>query len=317
MCTAIFKKGVNPLFGRTLDVEYERGETLIVTPKSFCFEFLHEKNVSSHPPVMGIGCVIDGVPLYFDALNEHGLAVAALSFSGYAEYREKRKYFHNIASFEFIPFVLSKCKTVKQAKGLLEKTNITPDAFSHTLPPSPLHWLIADKSGEVITVESTKSGLSISENPLGILTNAPDFSYQMTNLCNYISLSRTQPENTTFEGIVLSPYSRGMGALGLPGDFSSTSRFVKAAFLNSCVKCQNGNTDSEINAFFHVTDGVTVPYGSVENENGEITYTLYTSCMNLNSFEYLYTTYENRSVKRFCGKDLPLDGDILVLYPLK
>lgn len=317
MCTAIFRKGISPLFGRTLDVEYERDEQIIVTPRSFSFKFLHEENASVHPSFVGIGCVIDGVPLYFDALNECGLAAAGLSFPEFTEYHPKRKHYHNVAPYEFIPFVLSECKTVKQVKKLLENTNVTSDAFSKAVPPSPLHWIIADKNGEAVTVESTASGLSVSENPLGILTNAPDFGYQMTNLCNYMSLSPVQPQNTLFKGVDLSPYSRGMGFLGLPGDFSSVSRFVRAAFLNSCVKGLSADADSEISAFFHVTDGVTVPYGSVENENGKMTYTLYTSCMDLKSLEYLYTTYENRSVIRFGIKDRPLDGKTLTCYPLK
>ena len=108
--------------------------------------------------------------------------------------------------------------------------NLVGTPYSDTLPTAQLHWIIADKSG-AITVESVADGLKVYENPVGVLTNNPPFNYQMFNLNNYMHLAVENRENTFAEELNLNQYSRGMGGMGLPGDLSSQSRFVRVAFV--------------------------------------------------------------------------------------
>jgi choloylglycine hydrolase len=156
--------------------------------------------------------------------------MAGLNFVGNAVYGRPESGKENIAQFELIPWILAQCATVRDARKLLETVNITDTAFSADLPPAQLHWMIGDREA-VITVEAVREGLRIYDNPVGVLTNNPPFDEQLFNLNNYLNLSAQEPENRFSDKIDLKPCSRGMGALGLPGDWSSPSRFVRAAFV--------------------------------------------------------------------------------------
>lgn len=138
--------------------------------------------------------VTEDYPLYHDAVNEKGLGMAGLNFVGNADYKEKVEGKDNIAQFEFIPWILSQCATVKEARNLVEKINLLNNPFNDKLPVAELHWIISD-SNESITVESVKEGIKIYENPVGVLTNNPPFDMQMFGLNNYMNLSAKSPED--------------------------------------------------------------------------------------------------------------------------
>ena len=110
MCTSISINDKHHLFGRTLDLEYSYNEQVIISPEKFRFNFIHQKTINDHPAIIGIGCIADGVPLYYDAINSHGLAIAALNFPAQAVYHTANSSKTNIASFEVIPWVLCNCK---------------------------------------------------------------------------------------------------------------------------------------------------------------------------------------------------------------
>ena len=151
----------------------------------------------------------------------------------------------NVETFELIPWILGRCADVKEARELLSDLNLMGTPFQDTLPAAQLHWILADRE-EAITVESVKEGLRIYDNPAGVLTNNPPFEQQMFQLNNYMHLSPKDPQNHFSGDLPLSTYCRGMGALGLPGDLSSQSRFVRAAF----VKMNAVSGDSESESFF-------------------------------------------------------------------
>ena len=155
--------------------------------------------------------------------------MAGLNFVGNAVYQEVEEGRENVAQYEFLPWILSQCDSVQAVRSLLSKMNLIGTPFSEQLPSAQLHWLIAD-ANEAVTVECTADGLHIYDNPAGVLTNNPPFPQQMFLLNQYMGLSPRQPENTFSGELALTPYSRGMGAIGLPGDLSSTSRFAKVAF---------------------------------------------------------------------------------------
>lgn len=314
MCTAITYLTNNHYFGRNLDFEHSFGEEIVITPRNYPFSFRKLKSVTHHYAIIGMGIVSDNFPLYFDATNEVGLSMAGLLFSGYAHYHEIKHSYDNAASFELIVWVLSQCKSILQAKELLEKANVADIDFSTEYPSTPLHWIISDKTGS-ITVESVKEGLLIYDNPAGVLTNNPPFPLQMFNLNNYMSLSPQPPENTFSEKLELSVYSRGMGALGLPGDLSSASRFVRAAFtrLNSF---SEENEQSSVSQFFHILSSVYQTRGSVRTEENLPEITLYSSCTNTDKGIYYYTTYDNTGINAVNMHSQNLDSDKLCTFPL-
>lgn len=195
---------------------------------------------------------------------------------------------------------------------MLSNVNITNTPFNESLPAAQLHWIIADKSG-CIVVESVKDGLKVYENPVGVLTNNPPFDMQLQNLNNYMSLSAADPKNTFAPDINLSTYSRGMGALGLPGDLSSQSRFVRAAFVKANSLSEDGEEKS-VSQFFHILNSVSQPRGCCKLESGKYEITLYTSCCNTDKGIYYYTTYDNHQISAVDMHRENLDSSALIRY---
>ena len=182
-------------------------------------------------------------------------------------------------------------------------------------PPSPLHWLIADKR-EAIVVESTENGLFIHDNPVGVLTNNPPFCEQLFALNNYMALSPQDPQNRFGGDLALKTYSRGMGAIGLPGDLSSQSRFIRASF----VRCNSVSEEDElasVGQFFHILSSVEQQRGCCVTENGKWEITLYSSCINAQKGIYYYTTYTNRQITAVDMFKENLEGKSLILYELE
>lgn len=313
MCTAVTYHTKDHYFGRTLDLEYSYHETVTVTPRNYPFTFRTKGTVSSHYAIIGMATVANDYPLYYEAANEHGLAMAGLNFPGNAHYFAEIPDKDNIAPFEFIPWILGQCKDLEEAWVLLSKINLCDIHFSRELPLSPLHWIIADRSG-AITVESMASGLRIHENPVGVLTNNPPFDYHMTHLCDYLNLTHQPPENR-FGFIDLQPYSRGMGAMGLPGDLSSASRFVRAAFVKLNSVSEEGEEES-VSQFFHILGAVDQQRGCAKMPDGRYEITLYTSCINTDRGIYYYTTYDNRGISAVDMYRCDLDSTRLFQYPL-
>lgn len=314
MCTAATYKTKDFYFGRTLDYEFSYGDEVTITPRNFPFHFREQGNLNTHYAIMGMAHVIDNCPLYYDAINEKGLGMAGLNFVGNAVYREQEEGKDNVAQFEFITWILSQCATVKEARRFVEKINLLNTPFNEKLPVAQLHWIISDRE-ESITIESVKEGINIYENPVGVLTNNPPFDKQMFNLNNYMHLSAKSPENNFSKDLNLTTYSRGMGAIGLPGDLSSQSRFVRVAFTKMNSISGDGEMES-VSQFFHILNSVDQQRGCCELDDGKYEITLYTSCCNTDKGIYYYTTYNNHQITAVDMHKENLEGNELVRYPL-
>lgn len=315
MCTAISYKTKDHYFGRNLDLEYSYEETVTITPRNYPFVFRKEKEMTTHYAMIGMAYVQENYPLYYDATNEKGLSIAGLSFPGNARYLQEDLDKYNLAPFELIPWILGQCESVKEAKTLLRGTNLVNLAFREDLPSTPLHFMVSDK-WETIVIEPMKDGIHIMENPVKVLTNNPPFSYHMFRLNDYMGLSSKTPMNRFAKEVPLEIYSRGMGGIGLPGDLSSSSRFVRASFVrwNSI----SGDNEAEsVNQFFHILGSVEQQKGCVQLENKKYEYTVYSSCCNTEKGIYYYKTYDNSRIVAIAMQNENLDGRELVSYPLR
>ena len=314
MCTAATYKTKDFYFGRTLDYEFSYGDEVTITPRNFEFKFREVDDIKSHYAIIGMAFVTEDYPLYYDAINEKGLAIAGLNFVGNAHYKEKQEGKDNVAQFELIPWILSQCSNVNEARNLIEKMNVLNTPFSDKLPLASLHWIISD-STQSITVESVIDGIKIYDNPVGVLTNNPPFDKQLFALNNYMNLSNKSPKNTFSADLELQQYSRGMGAIGLPGDLSSQSRFVRVAF----VKMNSVSSDEEnesVSQFFHILNSVDQQRGCCQLDDGKYEITIYTSCCNVTKGIYYYTTYDNHQITAVDMHKENLDGDSLIRYSL-
>lgn len=313
MCTAAAFSAKGFYFGRTLDYEFSYGERVCVVPRNFKLDFRHVNAFENHYALIGMATVADNYPLFYDGMNEKGLAMAGLNFVRNAVYSEKTEDGKtNLAVFEFIPYILGKCANLSEAKQALESINLIGEAFNEKLPSAQLHWLISDRTG-TITVECTKEGMNVYDNPVGVLTNNPPFPQMLNAISDFAYLTPKQPESVFNGKAPFSSYSRGMGAIGLPGDLSSKSRFVRVAFVKLNSVCKDDKM-SEISQFFHILGSVDQQRGCCEVKENEYEITIYTSCCDCDNGVYYYTGYDNHQLNAVDMHRENLDLSELIAY---
>lgn len=313
MCTSILMKSKDVYFGRNLDVNQAYNQEVVISPRNYCFNFSKEASQDNHYAIIGMATIIDNYPLYADAANEKGLAIAGLNFPDNAHYFDVLPTGYNVSAYEFIPWILCKCESLAEVKKLLKNVTITNTPFSSSMGLTPLHWMISDKSGSIV-VESMSDGLKIIDNPIDVLTNNPPFEYHLQNLNNYMHLTSTPPKNTFTQKTKLVSYGAGMGAIGLPGDSSPSSRFIRAAFNLSNSVCDITEA-SCVTQFMHILNSVAMVKGTVEIKEKDYDITLYSSCINLTSGVYYYKNYFNNEIIKIDMHTKDLTSNSLISFP--
>lgn len=317
MCTALsFSVAGHHYFGRNLDLELSYGQQVVITPRNDLFHFHEVADLNHHYALIGVAAVMDNYPLYFDAANDHGLAMGGLNYPDNAHYADSQPGQQNVASFELIPWVLGQCATVADAKQLLKNVNVTNRQFSADLPASPLHWLIADRDSAIV-VESDYDGVHVYDDPVGVLTNNPSFPKQLFNLNNYRTLSANTLQNSFSSQVDLNDYSRGLGTRHLPGGMDSESRFVRATFNKYNAHWGHQDELANVTQLFHVMHSVEQQSGldQVATNPAKFEYTIYTVGYNLDQGLIYYTTYTNNQINCVDMNKVDLDGQQLTAYP--
>ncbi len=314
MCTSIALRSGDCYFGRTLDIDSSYGEKVVVTPRQYHFHLKNGTEYITTYALMGIGIVADDLPFYYEAFNERGLGMAGLNFAKSAVYHPMKPGAENIAVFELLPWILGQAGTVAEARELLSKVNLIREGYSREMPSAPLHFMLTDRL-ESIVVEPMTDGLVIHDNPYDVMTNEPPFPMQTWNLRQYRNLSPENRPSSFARDYKLENFSMGMGAVGLPGDASSMSRFVRAAFHLANVT-HGSSEETNVGQFFHVMDSVTMIKGTVLTGSGKSDLTTYTCCANLSKGIFYYKTYENSQITALQMDHANLDGDQLTVYPL-
>ena len=312
MCTSISMNNGGFCFGRNMDIEFPLETAVVITPRRHPLHFVSCGDRGEHLAYIGAAAVREGVPLYCDGMNEAGLCAAALSFPECVYLRGDEGGKHVIAPFEVIPWVLSQCCDVSQAVALLSETVLADIPFSESVPNTPLHWHFSDGSSALV-LECTAEGMKLHHDPTGVLTNSPPFPFHLNNLRQYGHLTARYPENSGWaEG--MAPFGRGFGAIGLPGDLSPASRYVRAAFL----KLNSPETEQEsqrISQLFHILANVAMPRGSVFTQDGREEITAYSCCMS--GTRYLFRTYNDSRIRAVDMAREELSGSNLVCYPME
>lgn len=310
MCTCITYTNNDFYFGRNLDLDCSFGETVVITPRNAQLVFRKRELLDRHYAMIGMASENKDFPLYAEAVNEKGLAMAGLNFPGNAFYQKPQDMGVEIASFELIAWILGKCASVTEAEQYLPDMRIIDAAFSDGMPTAPLHWMLADRE-KCLVLEPVESGLKVYENPFGVLTNNPPFEYHRLNMNNYLNLNPKNGKNHFSEKLDLRPYAQGMGAIGLPGDASSASRFVRACFVkwNSVA---SGDEAASVSQFFHILDSVAMARGTVVTERGTYDITTYSGCINTRTGVYYYKTYDDSSIRTVDMHETDMEGNRLI-----
>lgn len=314
MCTCMTFKTRDHYFGRNMDLQYRFDEKVVITPRNYHFSLKSGKSFEAKYAFIGAATVIGEYPLYAEATNEKGLSIAGLRFPENAYYNEEKLDKINITPYELIPWIVGNFSSVEELSKELVNLNITDIPFSEKIPTTPLHFMVSDGK-YCIVLEPMKEGLQIYMNSFGILTNNPPFQYHLTNINNYINLTPDITDNRFCPKIKLDSYSIGLGAIGLPGDNSSTSRFVRSAFNKLNSVCDS-NEESSISQFFHVLDTVTVVRGSTMTEDKKWNITTYSCCVNIDKGIYYYKTYQNNQLTAIKLTEENKNSDKLTIYDL-
>lgn len=321
MCTGLsLRNGNHHYFGRNLDLEIDYPVDVVITPRNKELPMRHVGSLDKHYAIYGVGMIQDDYPLYFDACNEKGLGMAGLAFWTSCHYNPVREGKLNLTSFEILQYVLGNCATVAEAKDILKDVNITDDAFSATTPPSPLHWLISDRTSSIVVEQTKAHGLVLYDNPYDVLANEPEFPFHINNLAFYANVSnKLQDFNKTRFAPEFPDFVKlgaGMGTSGLPGGLDSISRFVKIAFgrLNSV---SPDTEEGNVSQFFRLLESVIQCMGSDEVKENQYEITQFTTCYNTDENILYYTTYSNQSLNGIKLAHEDLDSDKLVKYDFK
>lgn len=324
MCTGIRFTDTNGsmYFGRNLDWSAPFGESVIATHKGYSNPRCEALGIKPRYATIGVGIEAEGFPLYFDAGNECGLACAGLNFPGYAEYAKVAgsgagawaaggdggnggDANSNSASFErtaipsyaFPMFIVSQFASVDEAAHALDGASITGEAFNSKFGASLLHWMVCD-SERCIVVEHTASGMHVYDNGLDVLANQPELPFHLENARNYMSLTPEFPSDVSWREQTLSAWGSGSGMRGLPGDFYSPSRFMRAAYLNAHHPTESGEARNVLRAY-RTLQGVAMVLGGAKMASGDFEYTTYTSVFSAPSMTYYYSTYNDPTMRRF------------------
>ncbi|HJC27026.1 choloylglycine hydrolase family protein [uncultured Alistipes sp.] len=213
-----------------------------------------------------VGFAVEREEFVAEGLNEEGLSAGLFYFPGYGAYEpyDAARNAENIADLQLVPLVLGSCRTIDEVKELLAKVcviGIDPRA-------STVHWRFTDLSGRQVVLEIIDRKPVFYENELGVLTNSPGFEWQLTNLNNYVNLHAGGAEAHPMGGISLAAFGAGSGMLGLPGDVTPPSRFVRAAFFQTTAPQQATALEAVLQGFqiltnFDIPIGVEFPAGQI------------------------------------------------------
>jgi len=261
-----------------------------------------------------------------DGMNEKGLVVGVLYLPGFAEFQPYDPALASISmgSAEFANYVLTEFATVDEVREGLKKIRVVPVPEPALGGPAPLHLMVIDRSGKAIVVQYLKGELKIFDNPLRVLTNSPSFDWHMTNLRNYINLSAVALPAKKIEDLDFKPIGAGSGFLGIPGDYTPPSRFVRAvAYSQTARKTPDG--PETVYEVFRILDNFNLPLGSAEGPDarpellkGMRSSTIWTSAADTKNLIYYYHTQHNRKVRMIDLKkiDFSLNKSGIRRFPL-
>ena len=246
-----------------------------------------------------VGIYTEYEPFVVEGVNEAGLSAGLFFFPNYGEYApyDQAQNDKTLCDMQFVSWVLSQFASIDQVKEAVQKIDLV--TLNHKI--GAVHWRIAEPNGRMVVLEVVAGVPHFYENELGVLTNAPGFRWHMTNLNNYINLEPgSAPDNVIKQGITLQPLGHGSGMLGLPGDFTSPSRFVRATFYQTTSPSWDTGFETVVQAF-HILNNFDIPIGSqhakADIPKGLPSATQFTAATDQNAMKFYYRTAWNSNIR--------------------
>ncbi len=317
MCTCFLVKAKDNsvVVGRTMEFGIDPGSKLTIFPRGFKFQALGANNKPGFAwdgQYGFVGMDMFGLPMVSDGINEKGLYVGDLYLPGFAEYQDVPAGQENrsIAPIDVAGYLLSLCTNVEEAKHAIQDVFVWPWYADQIKSIPPLHFAVHDATGKSAVFEYVGGKLNIYDNPIGVLTNSPTFDWHQINLRNFVNLSATNVPPLKLDGGTITQLGQGTGMLGLPGDSTPPSRFVRAvAYSQSALKPENA--EEAVNTAYHIVNNFDIPKGFCrDSSSGEAHYdfTFWSTLSDLTNKVYYYRGYQNVKVFRVSLSKLDFAG---------
>ena len=249
-----------------------------------------------------VGADFMGKPMIVDGLNEKGMYVGALYFPGYADYRENSSEIaaRALAPEDYTGWLLASFSSVAEVKANYDKVVIVENPIKELGGQSfPGHYIVVDQTGASVVIEPVDKTLKIYDNPLGVMTNSPTFDWHMTNISNYVNLSPVNAATVDLGEIKIAGFGQGSGMLGIPGDFTPPSRFIRAAaFSLTAVKLPTAK--ETVLQMFHIMNAFDIPIGAISESKDKMDvhdYTIWTSVSDLKNIRWAFKTYRGQTIQ--------------------
>jgi len=328
MCTGIGIKANNGgvVYGRTMEFGQEMDSKILMVPRNYAFIATAPSGdpggLSWKSKYAVVGANALNQICFLDGVNEQGLAGGLFYFSGYAQFQEVQSHeiSKSIAPWELITWILTNFATIEQVRAALPTIKVSNAILTAWGITPPVHAIVHDVQGNCLVIEYVNGQLHMFDNPLRVVTNAPTFDWHSTNLKNYITLTANNYEEKQLGGITFAPLGNGSGMLGLPGDFTSPSRFIRAvAFSQSVVDIKT--EFHALDAVFHVLNLFNIPIGIIRErlEGGTVRYdyTQWTSACDLHNKRYFFNTYANPHIHMVDLMSMDIEGTEFVVVPMQ
>ncbi len=307
-CTGIIIKTENGVTipARTMEFGFDVRSNILVIPKGTPLQFLSSMDdkvgfqTKAKYGFAGMNAVEKQIVV--DGVNEAGLYLGCFYFSGFAVYDKLTNTNQSkaVSSEEMGNYILGSFATVDEVIEGLKDITVVGSYIKDINGEAPFHYAITDKSGRSVVVEYTAAGLNVYENTVNAVCNNPTYDWHLTNLRNYVNLAVDNSKGFTLNGEKYTPLGEGTGMLGLPGDYTSPSRFVRAtAFANAALPSKNA--EEGVFRAFHTLNAFDIPKGVVrqKEEAGVLTdYTVWTSAVDTKNQYYYYKTYKNQAIQK-------------------
>lgn len=317
-CTGIklVTKDGSTVNGRTLEFGIFVETSVMVVPRGYLFKGTTPDGpgLSYRAKYAALGAIAYDNPAILDGINEKGLSVGTFYFPGFASYANTTpaNQSRGLSPVDFPNWILTQFATLEEVKQALPSIIVTPTVVKEWgNEPAPFHYIVYDKMGRSLVIEPLNGKLKTYDNPLGTMTNSPTFDWHLTNLRNYINLTPFNAKPITIDGQLFAPFGQGSGMVGLPGDFTPPSRFVRAAIF-TLTATPSANSNEAVFQLFHILNQFDIPVGAIKaKENGMIhsDFTLVTSVKDPQTLKYYFKTYDNQSIQVVDLKKFDFNAD--------
>lgn len=320
-CTGIklVAKDGSIVSGRTLEFGVMVDTSAVVVPRGYKFvgSTPNGNGLSYTSKYAVLGAMAFNNPAIMDGINEKGLMIGMFYFPGFAEYMPltAENQAKALSPIDFSNWIITQFATVDEVKAALPSVAVVPTVMKGWgSTPAPFHYFVMDKSGKSLVIEPIGGKLVTYDNPIGVLTNSPSFDWHMTNLRNFINLSPDNSKPITMDKVVFAPFGQGSGMVGLPGDFTPPSRFVRAAIF-SATAIPSANSEEAVYQAFHILNQFDIPVGIARQVSDGVThtdYTLLTAVRDPQTLKYYFKSYDDQNIQVIDLKQFNLDAKNIV-----